>query len=459
MGWVVLGHTYQSMLFDVDNKIYAGLTVQPRLASQIITGGQLGVDTFFFLSGFLATYVGLKKMRGKNPPVAKSVLAYYLDRYLRLTPAYFTVLMIYMYLRPKLSVAPDSWGSSKFVYVGKDEAHHHDHPDGGDYEDICTKYVWTNLLYISNLYPFSGEHGQFGQYADGNLGCMDHSWYLSVDFQLQLMVPWLLLLYKRSTKAAYGLMTSMIFASLAYVYWLALHYDGGLCGYLFQTANGNEMTLYYDKPWCRCGPFLIGVIFAGWIHEKSLPVAPGNPKGHLPKLPPMLALLGYVICATCMFTIIFATYWAFDDDPMVRVCQWDPWFDQLYSATRTTVWGCCIAFMVYVSLSCQGSILTGFLSLKFWTPIMSLTYGWYLLHPLWIEENYDAQARQLTYTDFLGTDMYVVNCIAGLAFSAVLFFTVEAPAASLKILLLPPPPRAAVGETNVEARSPNAGAE
>ena len=38
----VLGHTYQSMLFGVSNQIYAELTVQPRLASQIITGGQLG---------------------------------------------------------------------------------------------------------------------------------------------------------------------------------------------------------------------------------------------------------------------------------------------------------------------------------------------------------------------------------------------------------------------------------
>ena len=96
---------------------------------------------------------------------------------------------------------------------------------------------------------------------------------------------------------------------------------------------------------------------------------------------------------------------------IVRVIVRGGWvigrFDQIYSATRTTLWGCCIAFMVYVSLSCQGSILTGFLSLKFWTPIMSLTYGWYLLHPLWIQENYGAQARQLTYTDFLGTDMWV----------------------------------------------------
>ena len=55
------------MEFDVKNQLYSGLDVQPRLASQIITGGQLGVDTFFFLSGFLSSYVGLKKLRDGMP--------------------------------------------------------------------------------------------------------------------------------------------------------------------------------------------------------------------------------------------------------------------------------------------------------------------------------------------------------------------------------------------------------
>eukprot|EP01051_Picozoa_sp_SAG22_P017407 SAG22_NODE_2679_length_2314_cov_1.732280_3_plen_446_part_01 len=123
--FVVLGHTYQSMLFGVDNQIYAELTVQPRLASQMITGGQLGVDTFFFLSGFLSSHVGLKKLRGRSPPVLKTVVMSVVDRWLRLTPLYFAVLMIWMYLLPKLSVAPERYGGN-MVYVGPDEAHHHD---------------------------------------------------------------------------------------------------------------------------------------------------------------------------------------------------------------------------------------------------------------------------------------------------------------------------------------------
>ena len=35
----------------------------------------------------------------------------------------------------------------------------------------CTKYWWTNILYISNLYP-----NQFSGNAEGELGCM--SWFV-----------------------------------------------------------------------------------------------------------------------------------------------------------------------------------------------------------------------------------------------------------------------------------------
>ena len=201
--------------------------------------------------------------------------------------------MFYIHLLPFLAVGPDASSSMEHI-APKPEHHQHDgvrrlQPGGGGgYVDMCSEYLWTNIFYVSNLYPFSGEGGQFGQWADGNLGCMDWSWYLSVDFQLHLTMPWLLLLFKRSPLAAYGIMLAMWLAGEAYVYSLIYRWDGGICGYFFSTARGNEMTLYYDKPWCRCGPYFVGVALAFMFTQRK------TPSGHLPPMSAFKLFGGYV---------------------------------------------------------------------------------------------------------------------------------------------------------------------
>ena len=83
--------------------------------------------------------VSLRKLaaedrKGRPPSALGFAFMFYLERYLRLTPIYAFVLMLYMHLLPQLESGPNSGG-------------------GGYDDDTCRKYVWTNLLYISNLYP------------------------------------------------------------------------------------------------------------------------------------------------------------------------------------------------------------------------------------------------------------------------------------------------------------------
>ena len=102
----------------------------------------------------------------------------------------------------------------------------HSNGIGPDF-DFCRKYVWTNLLYVSNLYPhqfginpqvfmeveYPDQHGHMVKhkvpdYMDRpNLGCMGHSWYLSNDFQMHMLTPWLLLLFRKNNAAGYLLMS------------------------------------------------------------------------------------------------------------------------------------------------------------------------------------------------------------------------------------------------------------
>jgi hypothetical protein len=51
-------------------------------------------------------------------------------------------------------------------------------------EDNCRKYWWRNLLMIQNFYPISQM-------------CMSWSWYVSVDFQLAVVVLILLVVWRK----------------------------------------------------------------------------------------------------------------------------------------------------------------------------------------------------------------------------------------------------------------------
>ena len=115
MGWVVLGHTYLYMNSmaggGVANQAFDE-TIQARLPTIMISNGQFSVDTFFVLSGFLGAYVGLRKLSamdkaGKKVPSPPALaFAAFVDRWLRLTPLYFFMLMVYMFLIPHVLTGP-----------------------------------------------------------------------------------------------------------------------------------------------------------------------------------------------------------------------------------------------------------------------------------------------------------------------------------------------------------------
>eukprot|EP01046_Picozoa_sp_COSAG06_P019605 COSAG06_NODE_1405_length_9554_cov_8.206557_2_plen_116_part_00 len=91
-------------------------------------------------------------------------------------------------------------------------------------------------------------------------------------------------------------------------------------------------------------------------------------------------------------------------------------------------------WLVYTILACQGGPLTRLLSSNVWTPVARLTYGWYLVHPMWISQNFGSLQKPLAYTDYTIATYYTMNAVASLGFSVCLFFFVEKPAMKVKAL-------------------------
>ncbi|KAF7277478.1 hypothetical protein GWI33_007113, partial [Rhynchophorus ferrugineus] len=91
-----------------------------------------GVDTFFFISGFLLAYQYLKQNEKPLGNHLKNVPYLYIQRYLRLTPPVFAAYVFIVGVYSHFAEGPmflTSFSSAR---------------------DTCVKYWWSFFLYIQN---------------------------------------------------------------------------------------------------------------------------------------------------------------------------------------------------------------------------------------------------------------------------------------------------------------------
>ncbi|CAG2247221.1 unnamed protein product [Mytilus edulis] len=129
MTWVILGHSYIFVLFDVDNVGTFLPEMMKRVTFPAVSNALVSVDTFFVL---------------------------------RLTPPYMLVLMVYVSLFPYTGSGPE-WKK-----------------DGNEY-NYCKTSWYYNLLYINNF---------FEKPADS---CFAWAWYLANDMQFFVLSPLILI--------------------------------------------------------------------------------------------------------------------------------------------------------------------------------------------------------------------------------------------------------------------------
>lgn len=401
---VVLGHTWAFMRMDVTNMQYGELVAARESAIGILGNGNvmdngtgvsyLSVDTFFFFSGFLAFYSMLTSVTAfpskrnsswDTPKKAvvnslKYTYAVVVHRYMRLTPMYFFILMVYMHVWPAIGNGP-RW------------------KEGTDMT-FCNKWWWTNILYISNLYPCqtwelssTNPDNNWGDkdYAtcsngQGELGCMIQTWYLSNDFQMFLAVVPCALLFKWKVWAAYAYNAALTGGCLWWGYAnMSSHFmtmcDMMICGHSYgrrlmgadlsdpdaidslsddvhrrlqgygyggpsfcdNPAKADVQVYYYDKPWARYPPYGVGVMLAIMLmHIRREPGVPASAVKFLsngcpdvdnkiakpPKFHPIVACLGWAAALGVLFYCSFGPYYAIPKTDTPHDCPWGGSYEQ-----------------------------------------------------------------------------------------------------------------------------------
>ncbi|MFL2479298.1 MAG: acyltransferase family protein [Verrucomicrobiales bacterium] len=134
-----------------------------------VSGGYVGVDVFFVISGFLITGLIIKELREKR----FSVLGFWERRARRIVPALFvvtltTLLLGYVVLLP------------------------------AEYEMLGSSVLWLSLI-SSNLFFWKNTNSYFGGAAEEMP--LLHTWSLSLEEQFYLIVPFVLLFLFRAGKS------------------------------------------------------------------------------------------------------------------------------------------------------------------------------------------------------------------------------------------------------------------
>ena len=117
----------------------------------LLQGGFFSVDSFFVMSGFLAGYLLLHRMRHNRGCVA--ILELYFHRWCRLVPSLAMCTLIALYIIPYLLEGPLTYNYKSLIVTN------------------CNDYWWSNFLFINNFVPW----GMLDE-------CIPWVWYLANDF-------------------------------------------------------------------------------------------------------------------------------------------------------------------------------------------------------------------------------------------------------------------------------------
>ncbi|KAB0802117.1 hypothetical protein PPYR_04303 [Photinus pyralis] len=337
IAWVILGHTCLVAFKYSDNMEYRKV-VHKEFMFQTILNATFSVDTFFFTSGLLVSFLYFRaNAKGKlDHPITNKISGFWsgflhffgliIYRFARLTAPYLFVIGV-------LEVTM-KW----FYYNSVFEPPTLDHVN-------CPNYWWRNLLYINTLFPV-------------NEMCMLWSWYLSDDTQFYIVGAVLLILAVSHFKSAAALLLLFVLSS-----WMTTGFIAFSNSHL--PGADDPLALFdkiYDKPWTRLGPYLIGMC-VGWLLFKT--------KCEL-RMNKLTVIIGWFLSSIILLALVYG----------LHEINLSPLAGAAYSALSHSVWALGLAWIVVACTTGYGGYVNKLLSASVLYPFSRLTYCAYLLHPI-----------------------------------------------------------------------------
>ncbi|KHN76709.1 Nose resistant to fluoxetine protein 6 [Toxocara canis] len=393
--WIVMGHVFGAAPLIMTNPLDA-MKIIRDWSTQILTNAFFAVDTFFFMSGLLVSYIWFKEFyRNKRRQMsAYAWIMFYVHRIIRLSPPYYLAVAFYTFV---------------FLTFIK-----HMPNILFPIPDSCEQNWWINYLYLNNFIDYKNQ-------------CYLISWYLATDLQMYIFAP--VILIPLAIKPLFGFISaSVIFlastaANMATIYEFYFPPSDFLIGTMDPRMQDlNQYTLLiYAAPWIRCQVYIIGMLTGYLLQTKK--------KLHINWA---LNIALWAVSLALGAAVVFCLKdWA--NGKLLNLTE-----RALYSALSKVAWGLALS---YITISCYygyGGPVNQFMGWSIWIPLGRLTYSAYLIHYCIIYYFIGMSNVPFTFTNFSFTFVSMVLPITALTYFFAVFWSalIEISTGKLEMLFL-----------------------
>ncbi|XP_052741526.1 nose resistant to fluoxetine protein 6-like [Bicyclus anynana] len=389
MLWVIFGHTYCLTMLTFVQNVQAVKQWLTSFTSVWVNSAPITVDTFFLLSGVLCVYTVVGKITRWR--FITSLHMFYLYRILRILPLLAAVILLQASLFHRMSDGP-MWLNMGHMVL------------------MCRRRWWSALLHVQNYVKPMGI-------------CLYQTWYLSVDLQLYLFSPAVLVWLFGSQAVAWCALGTIIMVSLVLstTFSFLYNYSAALANPGRVDQFGDYFTDYYINTLTRAPPFFVGMMY-GYLLLRC--------KGRKIRINKILVWVIWVMAFLLMAFCIFTTYPVMQEDFHLQA------LDNFLNSYMRAIWALAVGWLIFACVHGYGGPINWFLSLQMWKLPARLSYAMYLTHyPIMMVSN-----GSMVGTHFFTDGNTIYRALGDLAFATIAAFvlsiTIDAPCSTLQKLLL-----------------------
>ncbi len=380
--WVILGHCVITTQGHFGMEEWGRLVSETPFYFQWVFNGDVAVDGFLMVSGFLMANILLKQHQEHG---RLGVKVFFFSRFLRLSPAYFFALTV-------------------FILV----------------VDTSELNVWPNFFYLQNFFN------------DYDAYLMPYTWSLAVEEQFYLLLPAYLYFILLKTKHPFSHLLALLCASLLIRAWVIFDDDilrtQSIKGIIFDRDNfGHYFVVLYDNLYTRFGAFIGGIAVAyayRFQPDRCREILSSKYAGPITTIAMLVAL------TLCLLPVLMKGF------------ELPQWINISLNIGRRTIVCLCAAWLLFCGLfeSNHARRFNKAMSWRGFHPFAHLLYSMYLFHYLAVgfvmrNMNYNFKLFNIDFMANMEAWMilaFTISAILSALIAICTYLLIEAPILNLR---------------------------